>query len=79
MSSMTEFMEIVSVSYTEDEIDACENWADELFWELDFDYSGKLTWNSSDNFSVSVKDDIPFDWAEEIEDWDFPDPPEFLR
>lgn len=79
MSSMTEFMQIVHRSYEPEEIEACEDWADEMFRDLDCETADNLTWDASRNFSLtSNHDEVPYDWEREIEDWDFPDPPEFL-
>ena len=74
-----EFDKIIVRSYEPEEIEACEDWADEMFHDLDFYVGTGLEINSaSSNFSIDA-DNIPFDFEKEVEDWDFPDPPEFLR
>ena len=76
-----EFDKIILRSYEPQEIEACEEWADEMFWDLDYEIVSNLETNleGSSNFSISA-DVIPYDFERDMgEDWDFPEPPEFLR
>ncbi|MFI5405101.1 MAG: hypothetical protein ACHQ1D_01170 [Nitrososphaerales archaeon] len=68
-----EFDKIILRSYSPERICLMENAAEKMFEDLDWEIAENLEWDSTGEFDERI--DLPYD---QEEDWDFPDPPEFL-
>jgi hypothetical protein len=65
-----EFDKIILHNYSPERICLMENAADRMFEDLDWESADNLEWDSTGEFEEKI--DNPYDW-------DFPEPPEFLR
>ena len=71
-----EFDKIVCFNYSDEEICFMEDVADKAFKDLDWEIASNLNWNSAEQMSVEdVYNEI---YDQDDDEWDFPDPPEFL-
>jgi hypothetical protein len=75
-NSYVEFEKIVEYNYDPSLRNFMENEARKLFMDLDYARAEELLWeNDSDS-----DENVPYDFDKDnLEDWDFPNPPEFLR